>query len=73
MPFFHIGKPFSCSLCMTWWVGLFYLLGADALTIPNIGYVALLAGASSIFTEVMFTVRDICARLIEWISSHLRQ
>ena len=68
MPFFHIGKPLSCSLCMTWWIGLFYLLVMDKFTILNIGYVAALAGASSIFTSMMFVLKDMCDKIIEWLS-----
>lgn len=36
----HIPKPFSCSYCMTHWVGLFYLLFSHQLTLTS--YTALL-------------------------------
>ena len=36
-------KPFDCSICMMWWLGLLYLLIQHAFTIPNIAYVCLLA------------------------------
>ena len=36
-------KPFDCSLCLTFWLGLLYLLIQHAFTIPNIAYVCMLA------------------------------
>lgn len=32
--------PFDCSLCMTWWVGLFYLLVTSQFALINIVVVA---------------------------------
>ena len=33
-------RPFTCSLCMTWWLGLAWLLIRGQLTIQNVAYVA---------------------------------
>lgn len=33
-------RPFTCSLCMTWWLGLAWLLVRGQLAIPNVAYVA---------------------------------
>jgi len=31
----HIPKPFSCSYCMTHWVGLIYLIASGNITLTN--------------------------------------
>lgn len=35
--------PFDCSLCMTWWIGLIYLIITSQFTLLNIAIVALLS------------------------------
>ena len=54
----RIPKPFSCSLCSTFWLGLLYLLITHNLTIPLIGYVSLLAFLTPTFNNVLLTVKD---------------
>ena len=44
-------KPFDCSLCMTFWTGLFYLVCVGAFTLPNVAAVCLVALCTSIFKE----------------------
>ena len=31
----HIPKPFSCSYCLTHWVGLIYLIASENITLAN--------------------------------------
>lgn len=64
IPFFHIPKPFSCTLCCTWWVGLIYLLCVGEFSIVNIGYVSILAGLSRVFADFMFAVIDILSKIV---------
>lgn len=45
----HIPKPFSCSLCMTWWTGLIYLIIAGQFTFMAVAYVALLSAFTTVF------------------------
>jgi len=57
-------KPFSCSLCMTWWSGIVYLLVTGRFCLPLLAYVALLAFLSLPFSEVLIFIRE---KLLEWI------
>lgn len=57
-PFVHIPKPFSCSLCSTWWAGLIYLLIVGSFTIPNIAYVGLVAAFTPVFLRTLYFIRD---------------
>lgn len=50
-------KPLDCSLCLTFWTGLIYLLFTK-FTLPLMGYVCLLAYLTPIIAEVMIYVKD---------------
>lgn len=58
VPKVHIPKPFSCSLCSTWWIGLIYLLIIGQFTIPMIGYVALLAYLTPVSYNFLILVKE---------------
>ena len=64
----HI-KPFACSLCMSFWVGLAYLLIVGALSVGSIAYVALMAFLTPILKDVLFFVRDLLTEVIDEMSA----
>lgn len=51
-------KPFDCSLCMTFWLGLFYLLSTE-FTIPLFAFNCLLAVLSENIKESIYLLKDI--------------
>lgn len=61
-----IGKPFSCSLCMTFWTGIIWLLVKGSFTLPYIGLVALLAAMTPVTLDIIWFIRDFLQRLIAW-------
>ena len=65
-------KPFGCSLCMTFWVGLIYLLITHSFTIPYIAYVCLLAFLASTAASVLQLIKDTLDTLLyildKWIN-----
>ena len=54
----RIPKPFSCSLCCSWWVNLIYLLCIGKLTLPYIAIVALFAFLTPVFALLFVWVRE---------------
>lgn len=54
----HIPKPFSCSLCSTFWAGLLYLLITNNFTIIYMAYVCLMALLTPVYNNVLLMVRD---------------
>lgn len=46
-------KPFSCSLCMTFWVSLIYILILGAFSLPMLAYVCLVAYLTPVFADLM--------------------
>lgn len=70
VPLLRIPKPFSCSLCSTWWAGLIYLLVVGAFTIINIGFVALLAMLTPVITDLLTYIRDVISNVINTIAKY---
>lgn len=54
-------KPIGCSLCMTWWTGIIYLLCIGEFTLVNFTFVALLALVSSNISGLLLTLKDYLA------------
>lgn len=68
----HIPKPFSCSLCSTWWVGIIYLAIVGNLNLP---YIAALAGVSFLTPEILsiiYFIKDAINKLFITIENFLR-
>lgn len=60
-------KPFSCSLCMTWWIGLLYILLIHHFTIPLIGVVCLLAFLTPVTMNFLLLIKDLINKLLDTI------
>lgn len=64
-------KPFTCSLCATWWLGLLYLAATHHLTLQGVGMVALvsllttpMANAEALVKESLLAVLELIYKLI---------
>lgn len=53
-----IPKPFSCSLCMFFWIGIIYLI-FTGLSLYMVAYVALLAYLTPVIKDILLYVRDL--------------
>lgn len=51
-------KPFDCSQCMTWWVGLIYLWLSGRFTLPYIAIVGGLAYLSYTIGQVFIFIKE---------------
>lgn len=64
-------KPFDCSLCSTWWIGLIYLLICHSFTIPYIALVALLSFLTPISNSILLLMKDLIGfeinKIYEWL------
>ena len=61
-------KPLDCSLCMTWWVELIYLLIVHSFTLPFIAFTALLAFLTPVSKDALITGKDILTWIINQIN-----
>ena len=60
-------KPFTCSLCLSFWAGLIYLLITSQFNILMIGYVCLLAFLSPIIGDILVMIKDVINKIINLI------
>ena len=64
-------KPFDCSLCSTWWIGLIYLLICHSFTIPYIALVALLSYLTPLSSSILLLIKDLAIFLINKLNMKL--
>ena len=64
-------KPFTCSLCMTWWLGLIYLLICHSFTIPYIALVALLSFLTPLSSSILLLIKDLAIFLVNKLNTKL--
>ena len=57
-------KPFSCSLCMVWWVCLIYAVIVGNLTIPVVALIALLSLLSVPCGQFLILIREAFLKVI---------
>lgn len=61
----RLKKPFSCSKCMSFWVGLFYLVVTWDITIPYIFYVCMLSMLTPFFNNVLCLLLETLNKLTD--------
>lgn len=60
-------KPFDCSLCLTFWSGLLYLIIIHSFTIPYITLLLLFACLTPLEKDIFNLIRDLIIKLIDLI------
>lgn len=62
-------KPFSCSLCSTWWCCLIYILITGHFTLPYIAVSAILAMTASNVSGFLLLLKD----LLSWLEMKIQK
>lgn len=57
-------KPFSCSLCMVWWVCLIFSLVTGECSIPVVAFIALLSLLSVPLGQLLMLIREAILKVI---------
>lgn len=65
-------KPIDCSLCMTFWIGLIYLIIYHQLTLLNISILLLIAVSTPIINDVIRLLQDIITKIINIIYNKIQ-
>lgn len=60
-------KPLTCSLCLSFWAGIIYLLITSQFTILMIGYVCLLSFLTPIIGDILIMIKDVLNKIINLI------
>lgn len=65
-------RPFTCSLCMTWWTGLAWAAIVGQFSLPVVAYIAALAFLSvtlrELFIFVSETLTNAIAKFNKWLN-----
>ena len=64
-------KPFSCSLCSSWWAGLIYIIVINQFSLLNVFIVLIMAYFNFIITDAIILVKTIINKLNELIIKKL--
>lgn len=57
-------RPFTCSLCMQTWIGLFYLLFSGQFSLSLFTFNMILAFLTPVTMEMLLTIKDLLIRII---------
>lgn len=57
-------KPVDCSLCMTWWSCLIYMICIGQLSVFLLAYILFLAIMTPVAKDIIILIRDIFIKLI---------
>lgn len=58
-------KPFDCSLCMTWWTGLLYLLITHTLSLLNIAILLAFAWSTTMEKDIFIFIKDLVTKFLD--------
>lgn len=62
-----VGKPFSCSLCSSFWIGALYLLITGNFTLVNFAILMVLACLTPLTAMVWFFINDFIKKMINTV------
>ena len=68
----HIPKPFSCSLCMTWWTGLIYLLVLNRCTLGGVAILAIACFCTPVIMNALALFRELLDKVLECFAKLLK-
>ena len=57
-------KPIDCSLCMTFWVSMAYLIYANELSITTLMFSLLISVITPIIKDAIYLIRDLNGKII---------
>lgn len=63
----HSLRPFTCSLCATWWLGLLYLIIAREFSLVGVGLVALCAFSTTAVANALMLAKDTALALVDFL------
>jgi len=58
-------KPFLCSRCQTFWIGLTYIIIVHQFTLPYIAYVCLLSFLTPVAQGMLWGIYDALVRFFQ--------
>jgi hypothetical protein len=60
-------KPFSCSLCMSWWTNLIYIIIAGEFSVAMVFGILLISWTTTITNDVLTLVKTLILKILNKI------
>lgn len=64
-----IPKPFSCSKCAVFWVGLIYLLVVGKLSLLSVFVLSMFSLSTPIYLHLMSSAFEFVQKLLDWFDN----
>lgn len=65
-------KPFSCSLCMTFWSSLAYVITVHAFTLPMLAWICLCSWLTTVIPGIFYLIESVINKFLSdmgnWLS-----
>lgn len=65
-------KPFDCSMCMTFWAGLCWIIFTGHVSLASIVVVCMAALLASNMSELQLLIKDYIAKIECWLQKHTK-
>ena len=65
-------RPFTCSLCMTFWTTLVFAIATGYISLPVAAYCCLLSFASDTIAQAAIFIRECLKALLRWAADKLK-
>lgn len=65
--FYHLGKPFSCALCVVFWASVIWLLCTGNFSLLTLAMALFSATLTSVTTPLLKLIENWLLKIIEWI------
>lgn len=64
-------RPFDCSLCMTWWAGIIYIIAVGEFSLPTLTWVAVLSAMSTRIHRAIQFLQDAADAFFDFLTSKI--
>ena len=64
-------KPFSCSLCMSWWTSLLYVLIIGKISILTVLFILLVSFTTPIINQLLTLIKMTFIKMFEYIADKI--
>lgn len=60
-------KPFDCSLCLTWWTSLLYIVVTNNISFTIVCYVAIISSMTTTIRDIYCILQNILQKILKKI------
>ncbi len=60
-------KPFTCSLCMSWWTNLIYIIAVGEFSVPMLFGILLISWTTPITNDILTMIKTMIIKILNKI------